>query len=121
MILRTGGENLGPPITEVRRISRNLRPGVLDDRGPGPAIKTLAEDFRARTGLAMRFETVVFRNRLDREAKIALYRIAQDALTSIERHSGFTDVSIGRRNMQGRMDQLGGTLRVLSARGAATG
>ncbi len=93
------------------------------------------------------FDTVVFRNRLDDDAKIALYRIAQEALTNIERHSGATQVSIdlrghksgatlrisdngrgieptdtpsapasglGLRNMQERIEQLDGTLRILS-------
>ena len=35
----------GTAISEVRRISRDLRPGVLDDLGLGPALKTLTEDF----------------------------------------------------------------------------
>ncbi len=144
--LEKGIGNLSEAIHEVRRISRDLRPGVLDDLGLGPAIKALTDDFRARTGIETRFETVVFRNRLDQDAKIALYRIAQEALTNVERHSGATEVvidlrghrsgatlrvgdngqglerrdgprpGIGLRNMQERMDQLGGTLRVLSSR-----
>jgi len=146
--LGKGIDNLGLAIQEVRRISRDLRPGVLDDLGLGPALKALTEDFRTRTGIETRFETVVFRNRLDQDAKIALYRIAQEALTNVERHSGAREVSIdirghttgatlriaddghglpprgsedgregiGLRNMQERMDQLGGTLRILSSR-----
>ncbi|EBA09056.1 cache domain-containing protein [Sagittula stellata] len=144
--LAKGADNLSRAITEVRRISRDLRPGVLDDLGLGPAIKALTDDFRTRTGIDTQFETVVFRNRLSQDAKIALYRIAQEALTNAERHSGATEVSIdlrghrsgatlrvsdngcglgdrgrpttgiGLRNMQERMDQLGGTLRVLSSR-----
>ena len=139
--LGKGLDSLAKAISEVRRISRDLRPGVLDDLGLGPAIKTLAEEFEARTGIACIFETVVFRNRLDDEAKIALYRIAQEALTNIERHSGASEVRIGLRghrrgatlvvsdngrglgnrhaslspglglrNMQERMEQLGGRL-----------
>ncbi len=152
--LETGIENLGQAINEVRRISRDLRPGVLDDLGLGPAIKSLTEDFSARTGIEVDFNTVVFRNRLDQDAKIALYRIAQEALTNIERHSGATHVSVdirghksgatlrisdngrglpgdkspnsglGLRNMQERIEQLDGTLRILStkaARGASSG
>ncbi|MDU8911278.1 cache domain-containing protein [Aestuariicoccus sp. MJ-SS9] len=144
--LEKGVENLGQAIQEVRRISRDLRPGVLDDLGLGPALKSLTDDFRARTGIETRFDTVVFRNRLDQDAKIALYRIAQEALTNVERHSGATEVQIdvrghrtgatlrisdngrglnatdkdshgiGLRNMQERMEQLGGVLRVLSSR-----
>ncbi len=152
--LETGIENLGLAINEVRGISRDLRPGVLDDLGLSPAIKSLTDDFSARTGIDVDFNTVVFHNRLDQEAKIALYRIAQEALTNIERHSGATHVSVdirghrsgatlricdngrgmpkgqgpnpglGLRNMQERIEQLDGTLRILStkpARGATGG
>ncbi|MEW9918667.1 cache domain-containing protein [Marimonas sp. MJW-29] len=149
--LGKGIESLGQAISEVRRISRDLRPGVLDDLGLGPAIKTLAEDFETRTGVTCSFDTVVFRNRLDDEAKIALYRIAQEALTNVERHSGATEVQIdlrghrrgatlrisdngrglnagrsarssglGLRNMQERMEQLGGMLTIRDAKGHGT-
>ncbi|QBF31470.1 cache domain-containing protein [Thalassococcus sp. S3] len=145
--LDTGIENLGVAINEVRRISRDLRPGVLDDLGLGPALKALTDDFSARTGIVTEFSTVVFRNRLDQDAKIALYRIAQEALTNIERHADATHVTIdirghkkgatlrisdngrglphepgqsgsglGLRNMQERIEQLDGTLRILSSR-----
>lgn len=139
---------LGQAIQEVRRISRDLRPGVLDDLGLGPALQTLTDDYSARTGIEVEFRAVVFRNRLDDDARIALYRIAQEALTNIERHSGArrVDVSLrghrtgavlriadngqgmtdsgrqsglGLRNMAERMEQLGGTLMVTSG-GAGT-
>lgn len=142
--LQVGIEHLGQAITEVRRISRDLRPGVLDDLGLGPAVKSLTDDFSARTGIEVDFNTVVFRNRLDQDAKISLYRIAQEALTNIERHSDATHVSVdlrghkngatmrisdngcglpdarrpssglGLRNMQERVEQLEGSLRILS-------
>ncbi|CUJ88813.1 Oxygen sensor histidine kinase NreB [Ruegeria denitrificans] len=145
--LDKGIEHLGTAITEVRRISRDLRPGVLDDLGLGPAVKALTDDFRERTGIETHFSTVVFRNRLDQDAKIALYRIAQEALTNIERHADATRVTIdlrghkkgatmritdngcglpretdgistgiGLRNMQERIEQLDGSLRILSSR-----
>ena len=150
--LDKGIDTLGDAITEVRRISRDLRPGVLDDLGLGPALKALTEDFAERTGVETEFNTVVFRNRLDHDSKIALYRIAQEALTNIERHSGATHVEIdlrghtkgatmriadngcglppdqarsghglGLRNMQERIEQLDGDLRILSSRGAQSG
>lgn len=137
-------EGLQGAIGEVRRISRDLRPGVLDDLGLGPALKALCEQFQLRTGVPVSFQTVVFRNRLDIEAKNALYRIAQEALTNIERHAEARAVSVrvfghrsgatlrieddgkglvpggigrgglGLRNMQERVDQLDGTFRVIS-------
>jgi two-component system NarL family sensor kinase len=144
--LAKGIETLSEAITEVRRISRDLRPGILDDLGLGPALRMLAEEFAERTGIEMAYATVVFRNRLDNDAKIALYRIAQEALTNIERHSGATHVAIdlrghrrgatlritdngrgfvlsgrtlglGLRNMQERMDQLGGRLTLRTSPG----
>ena len=135
---------LSTAIGEVRRISRDLRPGSLDDLGLGPSLKALVDEFSERTGITSELETVVFRNRLDEDAKIALFRVAQEALTNIERHSGATHVTIriaghkrgatlriqdnghgfqpekasgglGLRNMQERIEQLDGTLRILSS------
>ena len=105
--LDRGAAHLSTAIQEVRRISRDLRPGALDDLGLGPALKALSEDFGRRTGIVTEFDTVVFRNRLDDEAKIALYRVAQEALTNIERHSGATRVHIDLRG-----HASGGTLRI---------
>lgn len=146
--LRKGLNSLTTAIQEVRRISRDLRPGALDDLGLGPAIQTLTEEFSERTGITSQLETEVFRNRLDEDAKIALFRIAQEALTNIERHADATDVHVrllghprgatlriqdngkglrrdpaqrgslgglGLRNMQERVEQLGGTFRILGS------
>ena len=96
-ILDKGIEGLSGAIQEVRSISRDLRPGVLDDLGLGPALKALTDDFVARTGIVSEFSTVVFRNRLDADAKIALYRVAQEALTNIERHADATTVHVSMR------------------------
>ena len=87
-------DGLQGAIGEVRRISHDLRPGVLDDLGLGPALEALCKAFEARTGLPVAFQTVVFRNRLDIEAKTTLYRIAQEALTNIERHAQATRVEV---------------------------
>ena len=142
--LDKGLAGLSTAIGEVRRISHDLRPGTLDDLGLGPALKALTDEFSERTGITSELETVVFRNRLDEDAKIALFRVAQEALTNIERHSGASQVAIriaghkrgatlriqdnghgfqpekasgglGLRNMQERIEQLDGTLRILSS------
>ncbi|WP_375281182.1 cache domain-containing protein [Pseudooctadecabacter sp.] len=146
--LDKGIDALGGAIGEVRRISRDLRPGVLDDLGLAPALQSLIDDFSARTGIAVDFETVVFRGRLDEDARIALYRVAQEAFTNIERHAAATHVSmslkgtakggimritdngrgltrrnsggLGLRNMSERMEQLGGTFRVMASQNGTT-
>ncbi|MEO0751415.1 MAG: cache domain-containing protein [Pseudomonadota bacterium] len=105
--LDDGIEHLSGAIHEVRRISRDLRPGMLDDLGLGPALKALIDDFQERTGIATDFDTVVFRNRLDGDAKTALYRIAQEALTNVERHASASRVSMDLRG-----HNRGATLRI---------
>lgn len=105
--LERGMDHLNTAIQEVRRISRDLRPGVLDDLGLGPALRALTEDFSERTGIETEFDTVVFRNRLNPEAKFSLYRIAQEALTNIERHACASKVSIDLRGHKN-----GATMRI---------
>jgi two-component system NarL family sensor kinase len=90
--LNVSKKGLNEAIQEVRRISRDLRPGALDDLGLGPALNALISDFSKRTGIETEFETVVFSNRLQPDAKTALYRVAQEALTNIERHANATTV-----------------------------
>lgn len=87
-------KGLNEAIQEVRRISRDLRPGALDDLGLGPALNALTSEFSKRTGIETEFETVVFTNRLQSDAKTALYRVAQEALTNIERHANASKVSL---------------------------
>ncbi|MEP5151878.1 ATP-binding protein, partial [Planktotalea sp.] len=50
-----------------------------------------------RTGIVADFSTVVFRNRLDEDAKTALYRVAQEALTNVERHAKATKIRVNLR------------------------
>ena len=92
--LNIGIDSLTGAIQEVRRISRDLRPSILDDLGLSPAIKALVDEFSQRTGITTDFSSTVFRKLLDDDSKIALYRIAQEALTNIERHSSASHISV---------------------------
>ncbi|MEM1398910.1 MAG: cache domain-containing protein [Pseudomonadota bacterium] len=88
-------DNLNLAIREVRRISHDLRPGILDDLGLSKALENLAEEFSTRTGVDVDVETTSFKNLLRNDAKTALYRIAQEALTNIERHAKASKVDLG--------------------------
>jgi PAS domain S-box-containing protein len=81
-------------IQSVRRISTELRPGVLDDLGLTAAIEWQIHEFQKRTGikcqLAARLEDIG----LDRPRSTALFRIFQETLTNIARHAHATKVSI---------------------------
>ena len=90
----TAADNLNVALHEVRQISHDLRPGILDDLGLAKALENLAEGFSQRTSIAVDVSTVPVKDTLSSEAKTALYRIAQEALTNIERHSSATTASL---------------------------
>ncbi len=85
---------LAGAISEVRRISKDLRPGMLDDLGLAPALKSLAYEFHKHTGIAIVSDINPVRSNLTDEAKTALFRIAQEALNNVARHAQASEVKI---------------------------
>lgn len=74
-------------IDAVRRISADLRPGVLDDLGLGAAIEWQASLFQRRTGTECVVHSNVGEERFEREVGTAVFRIFQEALTNVARHA----------------------------------
>jgi PAS domain S-box-containing protein len=87
-------EMLDSVLQQVRRLSRNLRPGELDDFGLVPAIRSACQDFQERTGLDLDLNTSPIETRLPPALELSLYRILQEALTNIEKHSKASRVSV---------------------------
>ena len=81
-------------MSEVRGISHRLHPGLLEDQGLGAALEELGREFQQRTGTHISVTRLRVRNVLSMDIKTALYRIAQEALTNIERHSKASEVDI---------------------------
>ena len=81
-------------MVEVRRISRNLRPSELDDLGIIPALRAACSEFQGRTGITVDFQHSGISDSLAPEIKLALYRVAQEALTNTEKHARATQVSL---------------------------
>ncbi|MBL4765763.1 MAG: cache domain-containing protein [Colwellia sp.] len=79
---------------DIRAISHQLHPGILEDFGLGAALEELGRDFSQRTGIDVKVERLSVRNVLSTEVKIALYRIAQESLTNIERHASASTVAL---------------------------
>ena len=71
----------------VRRFSRDLRPPVLDDLGLLPALKWLATALEEQQGIATNIRVLGEQHRLPDEAELALFRIAQEALNNVRKHS----------------------------------
>ncbi len=78
---------LSSGIQEVRRISRDLRPTLLDDLGLAAALESLTSDFSERTNIDVKIDNNAKDQRLPQEVEIAFYRIVQEALTNIEKHA----------------------------------
>jgi PAS domain S-box-containing protein len=79
---------------ELRRISRALRPSVLDDLGLAAALKSEATALARRTGIGVRFAEAGDESRLPSEIELALLRVAQEALHNVERHADAARVSV---------------------------
>jgi two-component system NarL family sensor kinase len=80
-------KRIGQTLQDLRRISRDLHPAVLDDHGLATALQSLAKSFSERTGIETAFNDILVRNLLPLDAKTSLYRVAQEAFTNIERHA----------------------------------
>ena len=77
-------------VTSVRRIAAELRPLMLDDLGLQDAIAWLVEDFSKHSGIACRLSAppdAVLEN-VERQVATTLYRVLQESLTNVARHSG---------------------------------
>ncbi len=74
-------------IGNVRQMSQLLRPTILDDFGLEAGIRWLCEGFTHRTGIQTEFKSTVT-GRLPDETETHLFRLAQEALTNVARHSG---------------------------------
>jgi len=139
---------LNDVLSEVRRISHDLRPALLDDLGLAVALDHLAREFASATGIPASFEGQGVSDGLSDIANTVLFRIAQEALTNIQRHARATAVrirlvgdadtvrltvadngvgfdiariaqhpkrGIGLRNIQERLDAIGGELHLVSS------
>lgn len=126
-------------MSQTRSMSQLLRPSVLDDFGLSASLESLAESFGQRTGTQVRFQST-WSGRLHEDTETHLYRIAQEALTNVARHSGASAVhlsltrlgdtlelaiedngrglsrtageptGVGLRNMRARAREIGGTI-----------
>lgn len=78
----------------VRKISRDLRPTLLDDLGLLAAIEWQVNDFKQRSGIDCKLATTLDKIEIDKSKSIGIYRIVQEALTNIVRHSKASEVVI---------------------------
>lgn len=87
----------------VRNVMTELRPPALDDYGLTAALRLYAEQVSQRTGLRVSINGADLAPRLSPAAEIALFRVAQEALTNTLKHAHATHVAITLSETEGRI------------------
>jgi two-component system sensor histidine kinase UhpB len=75
-------------LEDVRQIALQLRPEALDDLGLESALAVLCDRFAERSGLEVSYEIDERVPQLPPDSELVIYRVAQEALTNVARHSG---------------------------------
>jgi len=92
-------------LEELRIISHLMHPPLLDLAGLAPVLRSYAEGFSKRSGITVTVEAPSDLDRLDQETETAVFRIVQEALTNVHRHSH-------SRRAEVRLTLAGGVLGV---------
>jgi signal transduction histidine kinase len=90
---------------EIRTISHLLHPPLLDEAGLASALRWFVDGFSKRSGIDARLDIASDFARLPEEVELSIFRVAQECLTNIHRHSGSRTAGI-------RVRQEGASVRV---------
>jgi PAS domain S-box-containing protein len=101
-------------IRVVRRISTDLRPSILDDLGLIAALEWQLSEFTSRTEIPYEFATTLEYVNMEEDTAVAVFRIFQEALTNVVRHSQATKVAVVLR--EGEWSLFGDETLVLEIR-----
>jgi two-component system sensor histidine kinase UhpB len=85
---------------QVRDLSLDLRPSLLDDLGLVPALRWYIDRQAQRTGLAIVFEADAPEERLPADLEIACFRFVQEALTNVARHAQASQVRVRLQRLE---------------------
>lgn len=100
-IVKVGGL-LSQAISEIRRVSQNLMPSELVDLGLEPALRTLCREFKERAGVPVTLQAGNVPAEIAPGLALALFRIAQEALNNVGKHSKATlaEVNLSRKGKE---------------------
>jgi two-component system sensor histidine kinase UhpB len=111
--VREAQEAVRASLQDVRRIAVELRPEALDDLGLVSALAVLCERFVERTGIRVDRRLPDSLPALSSDVELVIYRVAQEGLTNVARHSGSRTAMLALESGDGEV--------VLSVRDAGTG
>jgi len=86
-------------IASVKRLCTELRPSILDSLGLEAALEWQCEEFEKRTGIGCKIDILTEKSVTDKNMKTALFRIFQEALTNVVRHSRASKIEALLTNM----------------------
>jgi signal transduction histidine kinase len=89
--------------TQIRTISHLLHPPLLDEAGLGAALQIYVEGFSRRSKVAAKLEVAEDMPRMSHDLEISIFRIVQESLTNIHKHSGATSVAISITRSRGNV------------------
>lgn len=101
--LRELTEMVDETMASMREIASRLRPSVLDDLGLPAALEWQARKFEEMNGVECLLRADPGTEVPDKESAVALFRIAQEALTNVARHAGARRVEIVLRREDGEL------------------
>lgn len=84
-------------LEQIRELSLNLRPPMLDDLGLVPTLRWYVKRYTSRTNIAAELTVLGVEQRLPPPVETALYRVLQEALTNVARHAAATTVHLQLR------------------------
>ena len=90
-------------LEQIREMSLNLRPPMLDDLGLVPTLRWYGKRFSERVGIEMVVNIATLENRLSPETETALYRVVQEGLTNVARHANASEVFLTVRQEPGQV------------------
>ena len=101
--IQTSNALINNMIHIVRRISTDLRPSILDDLGLVAALEWQLTEFTRRTEIPHEFTTTCEYVNMEKDTAIAMFRIFQEAITNVARHSRATKVAVVLREGEGSL------------------
>jgi signal transduction histidine kinase len=96
-------EHLAEIVGEVRRLAYDLHPAILTHLGLRAALQSFCVDFSAREEIDVEFSAQKEPAHLHEEIALCLYRVTQESLRNVARHSGARSVSVSLKSVRGAL------------------
>ena len=103
--LRSLRRDVADVMEDIRSMSRELRPSVLDDLGVGPAVRTYVENYSAHYGIDVRL-VIELRGRPAIAAETTIYRVVQEALTNIAKYADVDECEVTIKETDDKVETI---------------